>query len=134
MRAATLAAAVGGLLAVGCAPRDGAAPRARLEVQRLRLEASLDGLEARLLDGRARVRAWQALRDHQARVAAAGGGVAAGPRRGAVPEVAEAGGAATRWTRLAAARPAAASPAEGLAGGAESTSRSEAAAPGAGGD
>ncbi len=59
----------GSLLLSACGP--GREPaRARLEVQREHLEASLDRLEARLLDGRARVAAWQDLRARHARVSA----------------------------------------------------------------
>lgn len=68
-----LAAATGVLLVSGCGPdREAgrAAGRARLEVQREHLEASLDRLEARLLDGQARVAAWREARARHGRVTA----------------------------------------------------------------
>ncbi|MCM2332369.1 MAG: hypothetical protein NDI82_00275 [Anaeromyxobacteraceae bacterium] len=66
-----VAAAAGALLLMACG--DGPereARRARLEVQREHLEASLEALEVRLLDGRARVRAWQELRARHGQVSA----------------------------------------------------------------
>jgi hypothetical protein len=69
MRAAT-ATLVGAFLISGCGAGDEAARRARLEAQRERLVASLEQLEARLLEGQGRVRAWEELRSRHARVSA----------------------------------------------------------------
>lgn len=73
--AAVTAAVLAGL--VGCgggAPGEAAARRAELEAQGARLAAQLEVLEARLVDGQARVRAWQELRArHQAVSAVARG-------------------------------------------------------------
>jgi outer membrane murein-binding lipoprotein Lpp len=63
------AAVVGGLLLQGCGG-EAEARRGRLEVQRVHLEASLDRLEARLLDGQARVRGWEEHRRRHGRVTA----------------------------------------------------------------
>lgn len=70
MRAVTTALA-GALLVSACGPGDEvAARRARLEVQRVHLVSSLERLEARLLAGQGRVRAWEELRSRHAGVSA----------------------------------------------------------------
>ncbi len=59
---------------VGCGGAGGPVPdpvaarRAEGEAERARLGERLEALEARLLDGRARVRAWQDLRERHQRV------------------------------------------------------------------
>ncbi len=63
-------ATVGALLLAACGPGGGSARRARLQLQRQHLEASLDRLEARLLDGQARVRGWEELKARHGRVSA----------------------------------------------------------------
>lgn len=71
MRTATaLLAVAGAQLLLGCGSGEREARRARLEAQREHLAAALDRLEARLLDGRARVRTWEELRERHARVTA----------------------------------------------------------------
>lgn len=71
MRTATaLLAVASALLLLGCGAGEREARRARLEAQREHLAAALDRLEARLLDGRARVRTWEELRERHGRVAA----------------------------------------------------------------
>jgi len=69
MRVAAVVAMVGGLHLQGCGV-EAEARRGRLEVQRVHLEASLDRLEARLLDGRARVRGWEELKGRHGQVVA----------------------------------------------------------------
>lgn len=82
--AAVTAAVLAGL--VGCgrvgaeaneAALAAAAARAVGEAEKARLAARLEALEARLLEGRARVRAWRELRDRRERVAAEADGNAA---------------------------------------------------------
>jgi len=71
MRTATaLWAVAGAQLLLGCGAGEREARRARLEAQGEHLAAALDRLEARLLDGRARVRTWEELRERHGRVAA----------------------------------------------------------------
>lgn len=67
---AATATVAGALLLTACGGDEAAARRARLESQRVHLLASLERLEARLLDGRGRVRAWEDLRSRHARVSA----------------------------------------------------------------
>jgi hypothetical protein len=67
---------------VGCADAGGceaevAARRAEGETARARLAVRLDALEARLLDGRARVQAWTELRERHQQVVAEASGSAA---------------------------------------------------------
>jgi len=71
--AATTAAVLAGL--VGCGPAgedavEAASRRGAGEAETARLNRQLEVLEARLLDGRARVQGWCELRDRQRRVAA----------------------------------------------------------------
>lgn len=69
--AAVTAAVLAGL--VGCGGGDAAqvaARRAEGEAERARLTAQLEVLEARLLDGRARLRAWTELRERHEQVSA----------------------------------------------------------------
>jgi len=69
--AAVTAAVLAGL--VGCGGGEAgqvAARRAEGEAERARLAAQLEVLEARLLDGRSRLRAWADLRERHAQVSA----------------------------------------------------------------
>ena len=70
MWAAATATVAGAFLLTACGGGDQAARRARLESQRVHLVASLERLEARLLEGQGRVRAWEELRSRHARVSA----------------------------------------------------------------
>ena len=62
-----LAAAV---LAAGCAPRDAEVRLARVAAERRNLEATLDGLEDRLIVNQSRVRFWREMRERHESVSA----------------------------------------------------------------
>lgn len=68
MRAQLLVAAV--LACAACAPKDAGIRRQRLAAERRSLEATLDGLEDRLLANQARVRFWLEMRSRHESVAA----------------------------------------------------------------